>query len=139
MKTIPLTIRVSPDTVADIDAFAAQTFPRPCPKCQGEGSLASTGQACPNCGGTGTVGMRAEALRYLVHLALGEKFSPDARAMILVYENMFPVLARKTSRILDEASMELKAAIHEVILGPGTEPPPTPKIPKGRRKKRKKS
>lgn len=94
MKMEPMTIRVTPDTLEDIDAFAFQHFPEPCPVCQGGGVSQQTGNPCGRCGGTGQVGKRAEALRFLLQFGLGAHANgdPTLRAMMAVYDNVAPAL-----------------------------------------------
>ena len=84
VKTETLTIKVPVEVMEDLEAYARQEFPRPCPKCKGEGVLGDD-TTCTVCGGTATVGNRSEAGRFLLHMALGDRASPQARAMMAAY------------------------------------------------------
>jgi hypothetical protein len=87
VKNEVLTVKLPEEVMADLDAFAAQEFPTDCPKCRGQGQLGD-GQACPKCQGEVITGNRSEAARFLLHYALGEKVSPEMRAMLAAYSEI---------------------------------------------------
>lgn len=113
MKYVNLTVKVRPDVAADIEAFARQMFPIPCPKCKGSG-VVRTGQ-CPNCDGAGAVGQKSDAMRYLFQFALGQQATPEARAMAAIYANTAPKLIAGLSAATHRVERELYGLIHEVI------------------------
>jgi len=114
VQTEVFTIRVSADTAADIDSFAAERFPVPCPKCKGSGKL-RTGAVCPHCKGTGNVGSRADALRYLLQYSIGEQSSPQARAMAAVYENIAPKLVHAINTLAHSSEAFLREQIMSTL------------------------
>lgn len=135
MKMMHLNVRVTSDTLADIDEFAQRNFVKTCPKCRGEGLLRSTGEPCPTCGGSGQTGSQADAIRYLLHFAIAEQFSPEARAMAAVYENTAPLIAQECKKVLHYTTETLKTTIQNVIMS-GNIPPPPPAPTKRKRRKR---
>ena len=109
-----LTVNVLPEVMADLDAYAAQEFPQECRKCRGEGELGS-GAQCPKCRGSGVEGNRSEAVRFLLQYGLGDKASPEARAMMAIYTNVAPRVVQAVNSAAHESVKTLRAVILEAI------------------------
>lgn len=86
MRNRVLTVKLPEDTFADLEAYALQEFPADCKTCQGEGY--KDDRVCPSCKGQLVKGNLSEASRYLLHFALGESMSPEARAMAAAYADI---------------------------------------------------
>lgn len=114
MQLEVLTVRVTPDVMADIEKFALTRFPIDCPKCGGSGVL-NAGSPCPRCHGEGQVGQRADAGRYLLQYALGQQSSPEAKAMAAVYANVAPRIIQELSALSHTIEKELREKVVSVL------------------------
>lgn len=106
-----VTFKLTPEIKADIDDYAAAHHPTPCPKCHGT-KVIRTGP-CPRCGAQGVVGNRSDAIRYLLHFALGRQASPEARAMAAVYSNTAPRLISAFT-VISHTTLK---TLHQEIVG----------------------
>lgn len=111
METEVLTVRIPADLLADLDDFAAHQFPTECLSCRGTGRD-EHGAPCRPCGGSGAVASRTEATRYLLHFALGERSSPEARAMLAAYTDMRAFYFR----VINRAIQRMEAAWTEEVI-----------------------
>lgn len=118
MRTEVLTIKIPAEVMVDLDEYAKQEFPRNCPKCAGEGQLESS-HVCPTCEGTGTVGNRSEASRFLLHYALGDRASPEARAMMAVYgevrARLLSVVTKTAHKMVEDFREDMVRAIENTL------------------------
>jgi len=116
VKTYPLTVKVHEELLADLEAFAVQEFPQDCPKCQGD-TVLSDGSTCPKCEGQAVVGNRSEAARFLLHFGLGEKVSPEMRAMLAAYAEIRSKLISVISNTAHRMEKGFHADVMEAIKG----------------------
>lgn len=119
MRYKTLTVKLPEEAYSDLEAYALQEFPDTCRKCQGEGEV--DGYVCDDCGGGGIKGNRSEAARYLLHFALGERTSPQARAMAAAYADIrskwVSEMTRLTHRFEAEFKDELVQAMRRALSG----------------------
>lgn len=114
MKYAILTVKLMPDVMADLDAFALAHFPVECPKCGSTGQLRSGG-TCPSCDGRGMRGNRSDAVRYLLQYALGDQASPEARAMAAIYANVAPKFIGEMTHLTHRMESEMRDMFVENI------------------------
>ena len=110
MRNKVLTVKLPEDTFADLEAYALQEFEDDCRKCQGQGEI--DGQICQHCNGTGVKGNLSEASRYLLHFALGQSVSPEARAMAAAYAD----IRSKWIGAMSQMIHRLEADFHEEMV-----------------------
>lgn len=114
MKYETLTVKVLPEVMADLDAYAAQEFPIDCRKCGGHGAF-DDDSVCTKCNGNGIEGNRSEAVRFLLQYGLGDKATPEARAMMAIYTNVAPRVVQAVNSTAHETVKMLKSVILEAI------------------------
>lgn len=120
MKYHVLSVKMMPDIIADLDAYALEHFPIECPKCHGNGEI-KTG-VCPNCEGVGHAGNRSDAVRYLLQFAIASDTSPEARAMAAVYANVAPKFISEMTRTTHKLEGEMRdtfvSVIEQIVMAP---------------------
>lgn len=122
MKYEMLTVKLMPDAMADIEAYAQAHFPIQCPKCHGKTTITLNKKkrneeeiVCPRCDGTGHAGNRSDAVRYLIQFALGQQASPQAVAVASVYNNFAPRFIGEMTRMTHRIEAEMRDAFVSAI------------------------
>lgn len=136
MKYELVTIKMLPELLSDLDAYAASNFPVECPKCRGNGEIKSG--TCTKCHGVGQVANRSDAVRYLLQYGLGSQASPESRAMAAVYGNVAPRMIKSITMLAHGAARDLHQEIVNAIEASGFDTMerevPTPTRPKRKRR-----
>jgi hypothetical protein len=113
VRHIVLTVKLPEDLFSDLEAYALQEFPADCRKCQGSG-VDKKGRTCQHCDGTAVKGNLSEATRYLLHFALGQGASPEARAMAAAYSDFRSKFVGLLTQLMHRAENQMQK---EVVAG----------------------
>lgn len=123
MRYKTLTVKVPEDLLEDLEAYALQEFPDDCRVCKGSGEL--EGQICSHCAGTAVKGNKSEATRYLLHFALGQASSPEARAMAAAYADVRSRLVGTLVGTMNDIVQRFEADFHDQMVQAMRELTPT--------------
>ena len=113
MRYRTLTVKLPEDTYGDFEAYALQEFPDDCRKCHGQGEV--EGHVCPNCQGACIKGNKSEAARYLLHFALGQGTSPEARAMAAAYADIRSKMVGVMTQMVHNLESEFRAEVIQAM------------------------